>query len=684
MAKKKLIINRELSWLSFNHRVLQEAQDPSVPLVERLRFLGIFSNNLDEFFKVRVASIRRLIELDIKAKKALGGNPRKILKKIQDIVLEQQHLFEKTYFNIINDLKRHNIFLIDEKALLPEHKEYVRELFHDQVLPALFPVMLDSVREFPPLKDKSIYLAVKMTSKDPGISKAYALIEVPASEVGRFFILPQSDRKKFIIMLDDIIRFGLPDLFTIFHYDHFEAHTIKITRDAELDIDNDLSKSFLERISQGINERKKGQPVRLVYDQTIPKDLLEYLIRQLDLDNLDNIIPGGKYHNFKDFMQFPNIGPVKLEYKPLPQLPHRDLVQNPSLLASLAEKDIILHFPYHKFSYLTDLLREAAIDPEVTHIRITLYRVARESKVMTALINACQNGKDVTVVIELQARFDEASNIYWSKKLGDAGARVFFGIPGLKVHAKLLLITKKNGRRKIRYSIISTGNFHEQTAKIYSDMLLCTTDPVITGDVEQVFRFLENPYLPVRYRRLIVSPNHMRQKFNRMIDQEIRNKQAGKDAYIILKLNNLVDRDMILKLYEASNAGVQITLLIRGICTLIPGVEGLSENIKAYAIVGRFLEHTRIMVFCNAGEEKIYLGSADWMTRNLDHRVEVVSPVLDMELKKRLKDFLALQLSDNVKTRIIDESFSNPYKKIEGKKINSQIVLYQQYRQEVM
>lgn len=678
-----MFINRELSWLSFNHRVLQEAQDPQVPLIERLRFLGIFSNNLDEFFKVRVASIRRAAELDIKAKKILGGKPRKLLEKIQNIVVKQQQVFEQTYYNLINDLKRYNIYLITETSLSPKHQDYVREIFHDKVLPDLFPIMLTNNREFPRLRDKSIYLAVKMISKQEGNQKAYALIEVPASKVGRFFILPPEGQKKFIIMLDDIIRFGLPDLFSIYHYDHFEAHTIKITRDAEMDIDNDVSKSFLEKISAGINERKKGQPVRFVYDQSIPKDLLEYLISRLDLDNLDNIIPGGKYHNFKDFMKFPNIGSGNLEYTPLPQLNHPDLQRNVSILKTLEVKDILVHFPYHKFSYLTDLLREAAIDPEVTHIKITLYRVSRESKVMTALINACQNGKDVTVVIELQARFDEASNIYWSKKLGDAGAHVYFGIPGLKVHAKLILITKRQGRRKLRYGVISTGNFHEETARVYSDFLLWTSDPVITSDMEQVFRFLENPYLPVRFRKLLVSPNHMRRKLNRLIDQEIRNKAAGKEARILLKLNNLVDQEMILKLYEASNAGVEIILMIRGICTLIPGVEGMSENIRASAIIGRFLEHSRIMIFHNGGEEKILLGSADWMTRNLDHRVEVFTPVLDERIKERIKSFIALQQSDNVKTRLITEKFDNMYKETGGRKINAQIALYEQYSKEL-
>ncbi|MCD6201928.1 MAG: polyphosphate kinase 1 [Bacteroidales bacterium] len=677
MAKEKWIVNREISWLAFNHRVLQEARDPSVPLIERLRFLGIFSDNLDEFFKVRVASLRRMVELDIKAKKLIGGNPEHILKQIQQIVLEQQKEFENIYFRIIDALKRHNIYLVDEHSVPAEHEEYLHKVFHDKVLPALNPIMLDTEKPFPQLKDKSIYLAIKLTSKNPEIKKQYALMEVPAREVGRFIILPPIGKKKYIIILDDVIRVGLPDVFSIYHFNDFEAHTIKITRDAELDIDNDMSKSFLEKITKGISERKKGQPVRLVYDQAIPKDLLNFILKKLELDVLDNIIPGGKYHNFKDFMKFPNIGPLSLQYKKIPKISHPAIRKNTSILESIREKDLFLHFPYHPFSHFLDILREAVIDPYVTEIKMTAYRVAYDSKVMNTLINACQNGKNVTVVIELQARFNEASNIYWSKKLQEAGANVFFGIRGLKVHAKLLYISRKKGKETTRYAGISTGNFNEETANVYVDIVMLTANPELVRDTGKVFKFLESPYLPVQYQHFLTSPVFMRRKLCLLVDRETRHALDGKDAYIFMKLNNLVDQDMIMRLYKASQAGVKITLLIRGICSLIPGEKGLSENIEVYSLVGRYLEHSRIMIFCNDNKEEYYIGSADWMTRNLDHRVEIFSPVFDKQLKAELRKIMELQLQDNVKTRIINKELNNVYKQ-DGKKvrIDAQMKMY--------
>ncbi len=677
MAKEKWIVNREISWLSFNHRVLQEAADPSVPLVERLRFLGIFSDNLDEFFKVRVASLRRMIELDIKAKKMIGGSPRKILRQIQEIVLEQQKTFERTYYRIIDELKRRNIYLVDENTLPEEHREYAHTLFHDEILPVLTPIMLDEERPFPQLRDKSIYLAVKLTGKVPRPVKQYALIEVPAEEIGRFIILPPIGRKKFIILLDDMIRLGLPDLFSIFHFSDFEAYTIKITRDAELDIDNDVSKSFLEKIAKGISQRKKGQPVRLVYDQAMPNDLFAFIKQKLELDVLDNIIPGGKYHNFRDFKKFPNIGPRSLEYRRMPVLQHPDMKRQVSLLDTIEKKDIFLHAPYQPFSHFLDVLREAAIDPTVTEIRMTVYRLAYDSRVMNTLINACLNGKSVTVVVELQARFNEASNIYWSKKLQEAGAKVIFGIQGLKVHAKLLLITRMRDGKPAYLAGISTGNFNEETAKVYVDIILLTAHKGLTADILDVFRFFESPYLPVQYRHLIVSPIYMRRKLYALVDRETRNALEGREAWIILKLNNLVDQDMILRLYKASQAGVKITLLVRGICSLIPGEPGYSENIEAYSIVGRYLEHSRFMVFCNGGEEEYYIGSADWMTRNLDHRVEVFCPVFDPRLRQELRDILDLQLRDNTKKRIITPQLDNPYVREQGKRrIEAQMEMY--------
>jgi len=477
--------------------------------------------------------------------------------------------------------------------------------------------------------------------------------------------------------LDDMIRLGLPDLFSIYEFSDFEAYTVKITRDAELDIDNDVSKSFLEKIAKGISQRKKGQPVRLVYDQAMPSDLFGFIREMLELDVLDNIIPGGKYHNFRDFKQFPNIGPKRLEYKKMPVLRHPALKRHTSLLDTIQKKDIFLHFPYHSFTHFLDVLREAAIDPTVTEIRMTAYRVAYDSRVMNTLINACLNGKKVTVIIELQARFNEASNIYWSKKLQEAGATVIFGIQGLKIHAKLLLITRKKEKEETLIAGISTGNFNEETARVYVDIVMLTAHKELTADVKELFRFFESPYLPVQYRHLLTSPIYMRKKLYALVERETRHAREGKEAWIILKLNNLVDQDMIMRLYQASQAGVKITLLVRGICSLIPGEKGYSENIVGYSLVGRYLEHSRIMVFCNDNQVEYYIGSADWMTRNLDHRVEIFSPVFDPELKQELKEIIELEMKDNTKKRIITKELDNRYvRDHRKKKTNAQMEMF--------
>jgi polyphosphate kinase len=677
LKKQNKIINRELSWLAFNHRVLQEAADTSVPLVERIRFLGIFSNNQDEFFKVRVASVQRMLEFEPDAKKLIGGKPHKILNKIQKIVISLQKEFDKTFINIVSELEKENIYIINETQLNESQKHFVTNYFHEKVLSALSPIMLNNIDSLPELKDKSIYFAVKLTSKNTKIADEYALIEIPTKEIPRFIVLPEEENIKYIILLDDVIRACLKDVFSIFNFDHFEAYTIKITRDAELDIDNDLTISFLEKISKSVKERKKGQPVRFVYDSTIPDDLFRYFTSKLELDESDNLIPGGRYHNFKDFIDFPNIGSRSLEYKKILPAPHPRIKSGYSILDQITLGDFLLHCPYHNFTQFINLLRESAIDPNVTSIMIALYRVARFSKVINALINAAQNGKSVTVVIELQARFDEESNIYWSKKLEEAGAKVIFGVPGFKIHSKLILITKTIDNKQIRFGCIGTGNFHEGTAEIYSDTFLFTTDPRITQEIRKVFRFIENPIKPITYKHLIVSPVYARRKLKVLINREIRNAREGKKAYIIIKLNSLVDKEMIAQLYKASRAGVKITMLIRGICSLIPGIPGMSENIQAFSIVGRFLEHSRILIFCNNNNELYYISSADWMIRNLDYRIEVTCPVYDPKLKQELRQIIDLQLSDNVKSRIIDDTQENHYKKLKSKrKIDSQIEQY--------
>lgn len=678
MEMRRDFINRELSWLTFNHAVLQEAADKNVPLVERFRFLGIFSNNLDEFFKVRVASVKRLSELKVDTSKLTHEKPKILLNQIQKKVLELQNFFDDIFHTLLKELEKEGIFIINEKQLSKKQHEFVKDYFIEHLLPVISPIMLNNVKRFPPLKDKSIYFATKLSNDKPGGKFEYTLMELPLKTLPRFIQLPSEGDRKFIILLDDVIRSQMKYIFRKFPYTNFDSYTIKITRDAELDIDNDLTKGFLEKISKGVKGRKKGQPVRFVHDKKISADLLKFLKTQLRIDTDDNLIPGGRYHNFKDFMEFPNIGPKNLEYQKIKPLTHPSFCPEESILDLIDKKDILVYFPYHNFLHFVNLLREAAIDPTVTSIRITLYRVARVSKVINTLINASLNGKEVTVVIELQARFDEESNIYWSKKLEEAGAKVIFGIPGLKVHAKLLLIGRKiHKHEKTQYtSCISTGNFHEGTARVYSDVSIFTAHKRITREVRTIFNFIEFPYKPIQLNYLLVSPVFMRNGLVELIDNEIENVRNGKKASIILKLNNLVDRKMISKLYLASQAGVQITLIVRGICSLIPGVPGLSENIKGTCIVGRFLEHSRIFIFENDGNELYYISSADWMTRNLDHRVEVVSPILDPDLQKELRHIIELHLSDNVKARIINDNQNNQYKKTGGKKINSQIEHY--------
>ncbi len=674
------IINRELSWLSFNERVLQEADDKHVPLVERLRFLGIFSNNLDEFFKVRVATIKRMIDVEEKTGVPNSERPKEILNQIQQIVIRLQGKFETIYNEIKAELEKERIHIINETQLTRKKAEFVQQYFVETVLPVLTPIMLHNVKEFPRLKDKSIYLAVKMSSKRSNVDVEYAIIEIPSERLGRFLLFPIRTRK-YLILLDDVIRFGLKTLFAQFDYNHFEAHTIKITLDAELDIDNDLSKSFLEKIDDSVSDRKKGQPVRFVYDEKISKDLLNYLIGRLELGEEDNLIPGGRYHNFKDFMKFPNLGKAHLQYAQFPAVSHPRIGSKHNIFKVISENDLMLHFPFQTFNHYINWLREASIDPQVTSIQTTLYRVARDSAVINTLINAALNGKNVHVNIELQARFDEKSNIYWSKKLEEAGVNVTFGIQSLKVHSKLTLITRMENGEEALYASIGTGNFHEGTARLYMDLMLLTKDKRLTSDVWKVFDYFENTFKNTTYDHLIVSPNFQRIRLYELIDNEIENARAGRTAFIFLKVNSLVDEGMVRKLYEANNAGVEMKIIVRGTCSLVTGVKGQSENIEAISIVDRFLEHSRIFCFANGGDELYYISSADWMTRNLDNRIEVSTPVYDKTLQKELKDILEFQLKDNVKARIIDTEQKNEYK-LKGirKSFRSQFVLYEYYR----
>ena len=682
MQNIKTIINRELSWLSFNDRVLQESADPQVPLSERIKFLGIFSNNMDEFFKVRVATIKRMIDIKIQSQKTLGEKPVKVLTKIQQAVIALQKKSETIFEELLVELGKQNIFIIRETELNDEQSHFVQEFFEDKVQPALSPIMLRNIENFPFLQDKSIYLFTKLSKASSKKNFEYAIIELPTAVLPRFIVLPSVGDKKYIILLDDVIRFNLKEVFDIFDYSNFDAYTVKLTRDAELDIDNDLTKSFLEKIQKGVSGRKKGQPVRFVYDNEMPEDMLKYLKQAMDLDQYDSMIPGGRYHNFKDFMKFPNIGGSQLEFPPMPASNHPELINEASILKAINRKDILLHYPYQKFSHFINLLREAAIDPEVKSIKITLYRVSSNSKVINALINAAHNEKEVTVVIELQARFDEKSNIYWSRKLEEAGVKVLFGIPGLKVHSKLLLITSVSGKNTQIVSGICTGNFHEGNASVYTDVAFLTADKRITKEVEKIFNYFENTYKYQNFKHLLVAPLYMRNKLVMLIDKEIKNAKEGKDAYVILKINNLVDPEMIKKLYQASQNGVKIKLIIRGICSIIPGVPNLSENIEAISIVDRYLEHARIFVFCNNNEEKYYISSADWMTRNLDNRIEVASPIYDPDIQRELKTIIDIELRDNVKARIIDQCQANVYKKdLQEEVIRSQVEIWKFYKE---
>ncbi|RPH33617.1 MAG: polyphosphate kinase 1 [Bacteroidales bacterium] len=680
MSKKKELVNRELSWLSFNDRVLQEAADESVPLVERLKFLGIFSNNMDEFFRIRVATLRRLMDFEKGAKKLIGDKPRKILEKIQQYVLCEQNKFDSIYEKILKKLAKENVNIINEKELCPAHATYIRNLYKEEISTLLSPIMLNSISKFPELTDRSIYLAVKLTKKSILGKQEYALIEVPTFQFSRFIVLPEIDSKKSIILLEDAIRFCLDEVFSIFPFDSFEAWIIKITRDAELDVDNDISESLLEKISKGVKNRHKGEPVRFVYDSKIAPDLLKYFIKKLDLDNEDTLIPGGRYHNFKDFMNFPKLGNPKLVYEPLIPARIPELENTKSIISVIAKKDFLLHHPYHSFAYYIKMLREAAIDPNVESIKITIYRVAAESKVVHALINAALNGKKVTAVVELRARFDEKSNINWSRQMEEAGINVIFGVPGLKVHGKLTLVTRTEGKKVINYAVVSTGNFHEGNANLYTDINLFTADKRITSEVEKVFTFLEFNYRTFSYKHLLVSPTNMRRKLYALIDKEIENAKKKLPAYMLCKINNLVDEEMIHKLYQASNAGVKIKLVARGICSLVPEITGQSENIEVVSVIDRLLEHSRIFIFCNNGDERYFISSADWMTRNLDYRIEVATPVYDDNNKKELKRIVEAALNDNVKARIINQKQDNTFKTTNPKKpYRSQMELFNYY-----
>ena len=666
-------IDREKSWLAFNARVLQEAADENVPLLDRLRFLGIFSNNLDEFFRVRYAAIRRLSLSGVSGEKVLGGiSAHQLVKDITEIVIQQQSESLRILNIIESKLQDENIFIINENQISSEQENFIKDFFIQKVSPALVTIILNDLAEFPILKDTLGYLAVKLVMKEETESKIlgfenqksevrYAVIEIPKS-INRFVVLPSIDEKQYVILLDDVIRHNLSSLFNIFDYKSVSAHMIKITRDAQLDIDSDMSKSMLEKIATSVKDRRIGEPVRFIYDQSIGKDTLKFFLTNMGIDSSDSIIPGGRYHNRRDYMDFPNLGRFDLLYTPKIPLPVDGLSLDGSILNKIAKQDYLVNAPYQSFSYIIKFLREAALDPNVTAIKITLYRLAKNSQVISSLINAAKNGKKVTVQIELQARFDEASNIFYAEQMQTEGIELIFGIKGLKVHSKICLVERIQSGKLVRYGIISTGNFNESTAKVYTDVTLFTSHQQILKDVSKIFDFFDVNYRVHRYKHLIVSPHYMRSKFNKLIDREITNAEEGKVAFMKLKLNSLTDIQLIDKLYDASNVGVKIQLQIRGICSLIPGVKGMSANIEAISIVDNYLEHSRVYIFGNENDPEVYISSADFMTRNIDGRVEVTCPIYDERIKNELIDIFNIGWKGNVKARLHSEKLDNKYR----------------------
>ena len=653
---ERLFMPRELSWLSFNARVLQEAADESVPVIQRLRYLGIFSSNLDEFFRVRVAEVRRLITVSTGGKRQRA---KELLETIQERVSALQKEFDRTQVRVLAELRKRHIYIIDETELSKQQMAYVESYFTQAVLPALEPILLSDEVAIPALADESLYLAVDMTTPE---GSRYAVMEVPSDALGRFVAIPRGRDKqgKVFILLDDVIRACLPKVFRgVFTVEAASAYCFKFSRDAELEIETTINESLIEKMASSLKQRRKADAVRFVYDSTMPETLLEHLRKRLGFGRYDSLIPGGRYHNSKDYIGFPNAGPKYLEFKPMQPVRIRELDQTDNIFDALKLKDYLLYYPYHPFDYVVDILKTAAIDPAVTAIKVCLYRVAKNSQIVDALINAQYNGKRVRVVVELAARFDEQANIAWSERLTEAGIEVIFGIPGLKVHSKLFVIDRMEAGSVVRYAHIGTGNLNEKTARLYTDFTLLTADSEICEDVHQVFEFLKYNYRRPDYKHLLVSPHTSRNGLTRLIDDEIANARQGFRAQLFLKCNNLVDRQLTLKLYEASQAGVEIKLIIRGMCSLLPGVSGISENINAISIVDRYLEHPRIYVAHNRGKPKYYISSADLMTRNIDYRVEVICPVKDEQAQIVLQDILDQQWYDNSKARILDAQQTN-------------------------
>lgn len=683
MEKKKkedkYYLPRDISWMYFNRRILQEAMKERVPILERLSFLGIYSNNLDEFFRVRVATQSRVAECEDKAAHSEREEALILIKQINKLNNRYSKEYEGAIKQVTAELEKENICLVNHVQLDEEQQLFVASFYQQRLNGFISPVWLKSVKQLGNEADENIFLAVKMRKEGHKVGE-YAIIELPVAQAGRFIRLPDKNGKNYLMYLDDVVRYCLPLIFHGMNYKHFEAYAFKFTKDAEMEIDNDLRNGMMQKISKGVKSRKRGEPLRVIYDANMPKDLLKRVMNKLNLDKLDTVLGGGKYHNHKDLMRFPDCGRKDLKYPEWTPVLKNELSGNVGMLELIRRKDRFIHVPYHSFDSYIRILQEAAINKEVKSIKTTLYRLAKDSKVVKALINAARNGKKVTVVIELLARFDEASNIDWSKKMQDAGIRVIFGVEGLKVHSKITYISMKTGAD---IACISTGNFHEGNARMYTDYMLMTAAKNVTRDVSLVFDFIERPYSPVRFKELLVSPNEMKQKFIRLINEEIKNKQAGKPAYILIKINHITDPVMVKKLYEASSHGVRIDLLVRGNCSLITGVPGVSDAIRINGIIDRYLEHSRIFIFANGGDEKMFIGSADWMPRNLDNRVEVIAPVYDPEIKADLKRVVEYGLKDTLQGRVVDGTGENhPWISEDKTAFRSQEELYKYYLNE--
>lgn len=684
MAQKKKgspYLERDISWMYFNERILQEATRPHVPLLERLSFLGIYSNNLDEFFRVRMASQSRIAECGDRAAVRESEHAKKIIKQIGKLNAHYAKAYAQAVEQVTEELRRENICLVDDTEVTPGQLDFIRSYFRERLSGFIVPVWFSAIKWLDYENDENIYLAVKVSRTEPRPVADYAFLEVPVGPCGRFVRLPDHEGRSYLMYLDDVVRCCLPLVFEGLGFTSFEAYTFKFTRDAEMEIDNDLRTGILQKISKGVKSRKRGEPLRVLYDARIPKDLLKRVLRKLDLDSLDTVLASGRYQNHKDFMRFPDCGRADLRYPTWTPILKRELDGPESLLDRIRQKDRFIHVPYHNFDSFIRILQEAAVSKEVESIKITLYRLARESKVVRALIGAARNGKKVTVVIELLARFDEASNINWSKRMQEAGIKVIFGVEGLKVHSKIVHIGMKRGAD---IACISTGNFHEGNARTYTDCMLMTASRRLVKDVDSVFGFIERPYTPVRFKELLVSPNEMKNRFVALINNEIKNRKSGKPAYIKIKINHITDPVMVEKLYEASRAGVDIDLLVRGNCSLVPGIPGVSDHIRIAGIIDRYLEHSRIFVFAAGGEERVFIGSADWMPRNLDNRVEVVTPVYDPEVKEEMKRIVDFGLRDTLQARIVDGEGKNLFKQPDegGQPFRSQEALYEYYLNE--